>query len=376
MSDPLKVGIVTFNLVNNGVTGVVMNYATKLVEAGNEVTILVGGCVDVDKGKLAMAKGIEIVELPSKKNDPVKYLTRLSFALKYGCYDIVHVHGNSGMILPDLLTVREFGSSVVVSHCHSTECDHPRLHKLLRPFVPLCCDARIACSQDAGKWLYKQKDYFVLPNAFETERFRFSVDSRCSFRERLHVADSTLLLGTIARLNPEKNHGFLVEVFESVHDILPDSKLLIVGDGPMAEEVSQIVAASPAREDIILYGNEPHAELIYPALDVFLLPSHHEGLPLVSLEAQISGLPCFFSEAVPEEARLCSDMHVVPLQAGVSGWVDSILNCEVKSDAQRSVDSACCNAARFDIEESYALLENIYELSQKKRPRLAEGWHK
>lgn len=351
------------NFVNNGIANVVVNYSRKLIEDGIRVDFVVGGEVSDDRKGVARKIGASIVQLPWKKQNPRDYFSALRKVLTDNRYDIVHVHGNSGMVVPDLAIARKTGARHVVCHCHNTQCDHVVFHHLLKRLVPHYADVLIACGRDAGKWLYGSANFAVLPNAFDTSRFRFDPDARYAIRKKLGIARKDLVVGIIARMNPEKNHLFLIRVFEQVLEIRPHAVLVIAGDGSARDTIHAAAQASRASRRILFLGNLPDSSKLYSALDVFALPSEHEGLPCVSLEAQISGIPCLFSEAVPQEACISADMHTIPLEYGASGWAEAIVRIGGKDDRRREADSHSCNPGEFDIDECYKRLVGLYGLS-------------
>ena len=211
----MNVCMITYNLVNNGIGKVVLTYSFELIRHGHMVTLLVGGPCEQEKVDEAVACGIAVTQLPDKRSDTLGYFKALSKALGEGQFDICHVHGNSGMVFPELVIAKRSRVVVVACHCHNTGCEHPVLHKVLRPFVPRLCDCMFACSDEAGKWLFGDAGFSVIPNSFELDKFRFDPQARLELREAYGIGEDVYVLGNVARLNPEKNHAFLIKVFEA-----------------------------------------------------------------------------------------------------------------------------------------------------------------
>lgn len=355
----MNVCMVVSNLVNNGIGKVVLTYSSELVKHEHAVAVLVGGPTETEKVEEARRLGIEVISLPDKKKSPLAYFSALKSRLDSNAFDIVHVHGNSGMVLPEIVTARQSRAMAVACHCHNTGCEHPVLHKLLRPLVPGLCDAMFACSCEAGEWLYGTSDFTVLPNSFNLSAFSFDSRARASVRADLGVAEGTYVIGNVARLNPEKNHAFLIEVFEHFRRLVPSSVLVIAGGGPGEVRVRGLIEASPDRDAIRLLGNVSDPAKLYSAMDCFVFPSIHEGLGIVLVEAQLSGLPCVVSDGIPRDAAVSDRFHVIPLRAGADAWAEAIraLPNEGRRGDGQLVDA---RADAFDISRSYQLLENAY----------------
>ena len=353
--------MIVYNLVNNGIGKVVLTYSRELIRHGHSVTVLVGGPCEEEKVIEAEGLDIAVRMLPDKKSETIKYFKALRGELEKGHFDLAHIHGNSGMVLPELVIAKRSRVVAVACHCHSTGCEHPVLHRVLRPFVPRLCDCMFACSDEAGKWLFGDSDYSVLPNSFELDKFAFDANARAELRGALGIDENTYVLGNVARLNPEKNHRFLVQVFEAFHADHPDSRLMIVGGGPGVKDVQALVDDSTARDSILMVGNVDDPSGIYSSMDCFVFPSIHEGLGIVLVEAQLSGLECFVSSDVPKGACLSDRFHSLELSSSADYWANQIAvrSCQ-------SFDRLECafwenELEPFDIQSSYHILEDAYE---------------
>lgn len=365
----MNVCMITYNLVNNGIGKVVLTYSAELIRHGHTVTLLVGGPCEHEKVDEAETCGIAVVQLPDKKSDTLAYFKVLGKILDEGRFDICHVHGNSGMVFPELVIAKRSRTVAVACHCHSTGCEHPVLHRALRPFIPRLCDCMFACSDEAGKWLYGNADYSVLPNSFELGKFEFDLEARAEIRAAHGIDDKTYVLGNVARLNPEKNHAFLIDVFEAYHEKQPDSVLIIAGGGPGRKDVESLVDSSSVKDSIILLGNIADPSKLYSAMDCFVFPSKHEGLGIVLVEAQLAGLDCFVSSDVPNAARVSDRFHPISLSRPAVDWA-----AEISMAAAHPHDRTKCNfhageLKRFDVRSSYRILEGAYEaaLAQGRR---------
>ena len=321
---PIKIAMIVNDLNINGISNVIMNYCRNLDRQKFQVSIIAGlPIADIYKTQCDKLR-IPIIELPKRRISTKEYYRVYSKALKKGKFDIVHIHGNSATITPELFIAWTCGVKVRIAHSHNTTCTHMKIHKLLRPFFNGVYTHGFACGTLAGKWLFGDRKFYVIPNGINTKKYKFNSGNREKIRNELNITDE-FLIGHIGRFNNQKNHPFLLKVFEKVIVKKPNSKLLLVGAGPNFEKVKELIEQHSYKENIILYGESACVEEIYSALDVFVLPSKHEGLGIVLLEAQINGLPCVASNVVPDEVVLGDRITFLDLDDEVDVWADKIL---------------------------------------------------
>ncbi len=317
MEEKRKIAMVALDLSRTGISTVIMNFCRYRDKKEFQVELLVGEGVVEEYERECRDLSVKLLVLPSKHRDPAGYYKELFEALKQGNYDIVHVHGNSAMILPELFLARLAGCRARVAHSHNITCDHVMLHRLLRPFFFLFYEKGIACSIQAGQWMFGKRLFEVLANGIDAERYAFSEE----------ICKKAFLIGHVAQYTPQKNHGFLLEVFSLVADREEAAKLLLVGDGMLFEEISSKVKEHPFRERIHILGDVQDMPGLYSRLNLCVLPSLFEGLPLVLVEAQASGLTCLVSDRVPKAADMTGDMKFIPIasQNAAKLWKEAIL---------------------------------------------------
>ena len=218
-------------------------------------------------------------------------------------------------------------------------------------------DVRLACSDAAGHFIFGNSDFEVIKNGIDTEKFSFNHAYRDEIRREFDIGDRFMLCH-VGMFAPVKNHEFLIDIFASVVKKHPDSVLLLVGTGSETEKIREKVSGLGLSEKVIFAGRRTDVEKIMSAADAFVLPSHFEGLPLVLVEAQSSGLNCFVSDAVPEEAKLLDNFEFIPLDIGAEAWADRILSAALNTD--RASASAVVAAAGYNCKLTAARIEEIY----------------
>ena len=319
----IKVAMVTNHFGITGIGTVIMNYCRALDKNKYELTIIAGVPV-ADKYKRECKEyGIHLIILPSRQKNTKNHYIKMWKELKKGRYDIVHDHGSSSMMAIELTLAKLAGVKVRIAHSHNSVCPNMKLHRLLNPYFKKVYTKAVACGKLAGDWLFGENQYEILPNGFCTDDFSFSKPYRDKIRKELGI-ENEIVIGHIGRVNAQKNQEYLLKVFEQVVMKNDNVILLLVGTGPDSKKVEGLIEQHPNRNQIILYGETDNPAKFYSAMDVFVLPSKFEGLPVVLLEAQISGLPCIVSDKVTREVDF-GDISWLSIDSDPVEWANEIL---------------------------------------------------
>lgn len=359
MQNKIKVAMVTNDLNINGISTVIMNYCRNINLNMFEITIIAGAPVDNSYESECTALGIRIIMLPARKTSSMKYYLALKRTLSQNRFDIIHVHGNSATITVELLFAWLKGIKVRIAHSHNSTCTNIRVHKYLLPIFNKLYTHGFACSTIAGNWLFGDKKFYVIPNGFITERFKFDANARNKIRGELGV-DEKFLIGHIGRFNDQKNQPFLLKIFEEVAKKDSDAWLILVGNGPDFEKVSMMIQQHPYKDRIIKYGETSETEKVYAAMDVFVFPSKYEGLGIVLLEAQINGLPCVSSDVIPNEAILGEGVTTLALSEGVKYWADIVASKKGCRNNQ-FYEENLVRIKEFNIRTNAQKINNLYK---------------
>lgn len=276
-------------------------------------------------------------------------------------YKIVHSHIRSTASI--ILKIAKKNGCVTISHSHSTSNGKgfaSIIKKILQSKIPKYSDFCFACTYNSGKWLFGEKvvksDKFkVIPNAIDTEKYKFSESIRQKMRCELGIEEK-IVYGHVGRFHPAKNHGFLLELFSEIHKKQSNSVLLLVGDGELRGEIEGKIKELSLQDSVILLGVRSDVHLLMQAMDVFLFPSSWEGLPLTVVEAQAAGLPCFVSNTVTKEVYLSDLVEYLPIDSGVQVWLNEILTGKlVHTDVSAKIKSS-----GFDISSSVEEITLFY----------------
>lgn len=355
----MNIAICANSLHINGISSVIMNYCRNIDLSKFNISLLVGVPISDIYRNECQKIGITIFDLPERKKTPFKFFYSLNKVLFKNKFDIFHVHGNSTTITAELFLAWFNGIKIRIAHSHTTSCNHRMLNKLLLPAFKMLYTCGFSCGQSAGRWLFKNKPFKVIPNGFQTETFIFDPELRNKIRSETNT-EGKLILGHIGRFNDQKNHPFLLDVFNRFAVKREDAVLLLVGTGPNFDHIKDLINTHPYKDRILVYGDSTEPAAMYSAMDIFLFPSKSEGLGIVALEAQISGLPCLASEAVPEDVILGDHIDFIPLD-NPDLWVDRLTAIKVETEKRELFyDTNREKIVKYDITENIKLLEKIY----------------
>jgi len=261
-------------------------------------------------------------------------------AKKHGLFTIAHSHGTNGTGLKD------------------------RLYRLWSFPTRYIADQFFICSREAGEDRYGRKvcdnteHCRLFLNAIDTAHYAYNKMLRAETRANWHITPDDIVIGHIGRFVKEKNHLFLIDVFSALYRLDPRMRLLLVGLEDPDCQVRKKAARLGLTDRIIFAGLQKDTAPFYQAMDCFVLPSLSEGLPLVMVEAQASGLPCVISDGVPDDCRIIPGLTTkCSLSNSADEWAIHIIH---RLDSKRVDCSAAVAAAGFDLRQTAAWLEDLY----------------
>ena len=299
---------------------------------------------------------------------------------QYGPYDIVHshVHHFTGLVLR---TARQAGVLICIAHSHNdTSALEAKAGLYRRLYVGLTkwwiaryATAGLGCSGKASANLFgsaweRDRRWRIFYCGIDLTKFNQLVDS-AAVRAEFGIPADAFTIGHVGRFDEQKNHEFLVEIAAEVAKREPKMRLLLVGEGPLRSQVEQKVKQMGLADRVIFAGGQPNVpRLMLGAMDVFLLPSLHEGLPVVGIEAQAAGLPFILSDVITEEVdRVKPLIQRISLSQPASVWAKTILSVR---DAILRISQANSLAilenSEFNISCSVNSLTNIYTYEYEK----------
>ena len=223
--------------------------------------------------------------------------------------------------------------------------------------------SKLAAKYTFGKKCIENNKAMLLNNGLNTKQFTYSVNKRCKIRNQLGIEEDKTVIGHIGRFNTQKNHEFLIDIFNEVHKQKENSILLLAGQGPLMDEMKNKVRNLKLEGCVKFLGQRNDVNELYQAFDVFCLPSLYEGLPVVGIEAQATGLLCVFSDDMTKETKILDSTIFLSLEQSNRKWADYVLN-DFKTYKRKDVKNEIIDSG-FDIIKESKLLEKTYENMSK-----------
>lgn len=310
-----------------------------------------------------------------------------------GEYDIIHGHEpNAAFIYMKL--AKKYGIKCRIIHSHNARGADGTLKKIrnfvLNGYGLRFANVRCACSRKAAQYLYHTSEHVrIINNAVDTSRFIFDAGVRERMRAELGVTDK-FVVGHVGRFAPQKNHEYLLRVFKRVHEKNKDAVLLLIGDGELFESVKRQARELGLEDCVRFTGITDNTAAYMQAMDVFVLPSRYEGLPVVCVEAQAAGLECVLSSEITREVDLTGRVKFLNIggddtevwadvvlalgqRGGFDGEYDGDLNksrSEQTYADKRRADAALVADAGYEISREGVKLQKFYiRLAERARPR-------
>lgn len=322
----------------------------------------------VFKDKILQA-GSHIYGVRSRHSNPIRHYWQWIILLHRIAknYKAIVLNSNSITYVFPIFIARFFGIPMRIMHSHNSGFEQEigfakkAIMKMNRCLLKWGATDYFACSQLAGKWMFGEKTPFtVIPNAIDCSKFCFDSEIRNEMRKSLHIEDK-FVVGHVGRFTYQKNHGFLIDVFNEIHKINPKAVLLLIGDavGNMSyyEKAKQKVQQYGLTGCVQFLGMRNDVPLLMQAMDCFVFPSKFEGLGIVGVEAQAAGLPCFFSDTITREVGLTELAHFVSLKDSSEDWAKKIT---VAHAVNRKEAVNQVKAAGYEIESVAQKVQDFY----------------
>ena len=302
-------------------------------------------------------------ETPRRK---LYFIRELNNILKKYKYDIVHINSGSTFVLAygSKIAKKNHVKKVIVhSHCNGVMNFKHKIIKLLsKNKFKKYTDVYLACSDDAAKWKFSKdiinsKKYIVIKNGIQIDKFVFDKNIRGESRKKLGFNDDNFVIGHVGRMEYEKNHLFILNVFKEILKKDNKAKLLLVGGGSLENNIISRIDELGINDSVKVLKSSNDISVQLQAIDIFIFPSLYEGLGMALIEAQSSGLQVFVSENIPEDAHITDNFIRLNLSDKPEYWADEILK---RKKYERKNMKEKIQESGFDAKEASKRLEKIY----------------
>ena len=308
------------------------------------------------------AAGIEIIVLPHRQRNPKAYRKAFKDLLDNRRFDILHVCCNSALAAFELCEAKKRVVRMRIAHSRNTMCSHRVASFFVNPIFQSAVTDRLACGEDAGKWLFGERPFTVVPNGKDLTAYAFSRVDRLNYRDILGYGSDDVVIGHVGRFNEQKNHKKLLEVFASLCERSPEYKLALVGDGVLLDAIKAQAKSLGILDRVNFLGRRDDVPTLLSSFDCMVFPSLYEGFPNVVIEWQLNGLPVVMADAITRECVITPFVSQVPLNSPAGSWADAVemglRGRERTTDSHYGLDAA--KLGGFDIYENAAMLRGLY----------------
>lgn len=314
--------------------------------------------------------GGKIYVIPSKSKNMFKSFNAIKQIVKNNNYKyVIRVNEHSLSVL-DLLAAKAGGATELIMR--SSNASSPgklsrTLHKMFKFLPILVPNKKIAPSELAaqytfGKKALKENKVVILHNGLEINKFAFNLDDRMQYRKLLGVEDK-VVIGHVGRFSNQKNHKFLIQIFRKIKDTVPNSVLLLVGQGELESEIKNEIALHDLDDSVKFLGVRKDIPQLLSTMDGFVFPSLYEGMPNTVIEAQTNGLPCLISDTITKEAAVTKLVDFENINNDPSIWSNKIINMINKNSNKKRINaSIVMKQNNYDVAEVIRIFEHyIFE---------------
>lgn len=302
--------------------------------------------------------GGRIFSVPNPKKNIFAYIHAVRKLLKKEKFDIVHneVFFGGGL---NLWLAKKAGVEKRLAHSHATTDGKANpLFKLVRKgfdaMMFRTATDYLACSIDAGKGLFGDDQQFMfVPNGINLELYRNVLKTQVEIRQSLNIPADAFVVGNIGRFEEQKNHRFLIDIFEVIKKKQPNSHLVLIGEGSLEEEIKDKVEEKGMSDFVHFLGIRNDIPQLLKAMNVFLMPSKYEGLPISAVEAQAANRKLVLSTEVSRETKLSENVHFIKLDASVENWADAVLSEPYENNPLPGME-------QYDMKHTAELMEKVY----------------
>lgn len=361
MNKQIRVLHVVNLFYSGGIREFIMNYYKSIDREHIKFLFLVQRDFKIDQDDEIISLGGEVVYGPKMYKNELGYYNFLKKYLMENEIDVVHSHLNLRNFIP-LFAAKHAGIKNRISHCHKNELNENIITKLKRYIIRFltynCSTTLCACSNKAAFYMYGNKKFIIIRNAIDILKFCFDENTREKYRLENKLQDK-FVIGHVGNFSYEKNHTFLIDIFNEIQKQRKNSLLMMIGDGEKINEIRQKVKELNLENKVLFMGMRKDTDKLYNCFDVFVFPSKSEGFGMAILEAECNGLNVIVSKEIQSEACINGLYKKVSLNQSPKIWADILLKYENKN---RTLSCKKIEILKkFDINNNVKIMENIYK---------------
>ncbi len=316
-----------------------------------------------------------IVDVTKEKNKIIKGIKKVvgtKKLLSNEKVEIIHIDASTPYDVILAIAAKWAGVKMIIFHAHND--NYERVFNLRNAMQPIFkflikyfVTDYIAISEAAAEFLFpkkvlKEKKYYLLKNGIDINKYTFNPQTRNLYREKYNFTNK-FVVGHIGRFVYQKNHEFLIDIFNELQKRNPNAVLLLIGIGELYEQIKDKVNKLGIKDKVIFWGTTEDVPNLMQAMDCFVFPSRFEGLGMVAVEAQAAGLPTICSDAIPKEAEVSDCIVKLSLNRSAVSWAEEITRFTYITKRHNTGNEI--RACGYDIIDTVKNLENIYKSNVK-----------
>lgn len=307
--------------------------------------------------------GGKIYRVTAKSKSVIKNYKDIKKIVLEQHYRIVFKCGEQAMSWTEMLAAKQGGAIKRIMRSTNSKGGDSKvanmIHCLSRVPLGMLVTDRIAPSKVAGEWLFGKKGcqhLILMNNGLDLEEYTYTSEKRSAARAEFSIPQDAFVMGHVGRFNEQKNHDFLIDIFNAYYRESENGYLFLVGDGPLKNQIENKVDNLGLHDRVIFAGNRADVNILYSAMDAFVFPSFYEGMPNTVIEAQANGLPCFVSDTITTDANITGKVEYIKL-GSCNSWVNAIKH----GTLERYNSTAFFERAGYDIGSVVQQYVDIFE---------------
>jgi len=361
--DPIRILHVVVSMNSGGIENMIMNLYRKIDRSKIQFDFLLHIPEESFFEKEIKELGGRIHRVkPLRLNNLIGYQKDLNKFFNKNKYKVVHSHISiwSYFVL-NIAKKHEIPIRIAHSHeSHDSIWEH-RVHRIpliyiLKKFINKPLTHRFACGEDAGRWLFGDREFKVINNSIDVDKFKFNPELRNKLRNELDINPEIILFGHVGRFNIQKNHEFLISVFKELSNKNKNFKLILIGKGELKSKIENYVKEVDLEDTVIFLGLRSDVNELLQAIDYILMPSFFEGFPVSLIEAQACGLKIFASDKIDRKTDITGNIDFLTIE-NKHIWIDHILKNMnyVRKDTSKKVINA-----NYDVKTNAEKITSFY----------------
>lgn len=280
--------------------------------------------------------GVKFFEITSRKDNYLRFINDLKNVYIKNEFDYIHFNLVNYNCPERILLANKYSNAKLIIHSHNGNMERSKknilLHNIGRFLIRKIDVIRLACGDEAGNFLFGDSSFEVINNGIELDKFIYDEDARYTLRKSLGI-NNEFCIGLIARFDEQKNHKFLIDIFDKYQRLNSDSKLILIGEGILKNTIIEKVKQLGLEDKVMFLGKRMDANKLYSIFDIYLMPSIFEGLSISIVEAQVNGLKCYTSTNVDKNSNVTGNVMFLDLNKSEEYWAKKIFDDDTKRDS-------------------------------------------